>query len=215
MSLRDKINKQSVLLDKEKDRAESLKKSLISLKKRLAKKEAEIERLKDVSLKYDEMKILYEEIKSKHKDLTDYHSYYEHFSYVCNLCHKINVVSTYNNRTTYKFNCKYCGDINQFNFNFDCIYFLSSNHSNLIKIGYSSYNPVSQLSEINSKKDTIPWKLSAYHKTFSGKETESAIYRTLKKVKVGDKKLFDISLYEAKNTLFKEHGLKIIRLNED
>jgi hypothetical protein len=214
MSLRDQINKQSILLDNERERANSLSITLQETEKLLKSKEKELARLNEIEIDYKNLTERFNKLQSALDRLKDYHSYFEHFSYVCSLCHKVNVVSTYNTQIEYRAECNYCGDVNLFSFNFDYIYFLTSNHSDLLKIGYSKSNPLEALTEINSKKDSIPWRLSAYHKTFTGKELIEAVHRTLNGFKVENKNLLNISLFEVRNILMKDHGLKIIRIEE-
>lgn len=211
MSLRNKINKLSSLLDNEREKNEKFDQERKKLERIISKKSNNIDQLQRKLKNFEHVKNEVESLKKKIKDIQSNQKKFKHFSYVCSFCRTVNIVNTYNSQNEYKFSCKKCSELNEFTFNFDYLYVLASKHSNLLKIGYSERNPYERIPEINRATGSLVWELFAYHKTFTGRKIEVAVFDCLRNYRVDSKEFFELSFDEVEKRLNEDLSLQLIK----
>lgn len=117
-------------------------------------------------------------------------------TFICEECNSINYLHQVKLKKHNIFECQHCDAESYFTKGTENVYALDSEYSNLVKVGFTSRDPINRLNEINLATGAIPWDVALYYKTLSGQKLEQKIYSTFDQYRVQKKEQLDLNLEE-------------------
>lgn len=139
----------------------------------------------------------------------------QEITFICEECQVLNFLENPTIKKHNIYQCESCGTESYFTEGVEYIYLLDSQYSSLLKLGFTTREPINRLSEINIATGAIPWEVALTYQTLSGQKLEQELYNLFKDYRIEKKEQLEIEISKFVKYAYNEFELLPHFIRED